>query len=308
MLIERLQRQTGLSKGQVEYYASTASKRYKTFAIPKRSGGQRTIEQPSKQIKALQRWLVGTLLSRMNVHISATAYERNSNIAKNAWLHARSRYTLRMDFSDFFPSFKSHHIISFLNAENKHLDLMLTPLDISFAVRILCRNARLTIGAPSSPRLTNVMMYEFDQDMSKFCTDNGLVYTRYADDIFFSGYEFIQFEQIEEKVRSVSGSYPLADLRVNAIKTAFLSRKRRRIVTGLVLTSDGSVSIGRDLKDKVKKYVYNYKMGRISSVEVKYLRGILGYVKGVEPSFYDTLVRKYGIETVLAITKGVFPT
>ena len=94
MLLEQLQIQTGLSEKQIERYASTASKRYKSYTIPKRTGGVRVIHQPSQAIKALQRWLVHTLIRHFPIHECATAYSKGASIKENALAHVRSNFTL----------------------------------------------------------------------------------------------------------------------------------------------------------------------------------------------------------------------
>lgn len=168
MIIDILQKHSGLSAGQLERYAATASKRYKVYDIPKRTGGTRVIEQPSREIKAIQRWLNRTFITRFPVHKNATAYSKGASIRDNASRHLRSNFTLRADFKSFFPSFKGHHVAMFLLERAREHGVQLTGEDISFVRRIVCRNDSLTIGAPSSPLLTNAMMFDFDEAMSRW--------------------------------------------------------------------------------------------------------------------------------------------
>jgi len=103
MLVEALQTQSGLSRKQLNWFATTASKRYKVYQIPKQNGTFRTIEQPSQEIKAIQRWIILYLIKKLPIHDSATAYKDGSSIRQNAIRHASSQFTLHVDFKDFFP-------------------------------------------------------------------------------------------------------------------------------------------------------------------------------------------------------------
>lgn len=258
MLLHNLVLASRLSLTQLESYAATASVRYKVYEIPKRSGGVRKIEQPSREIKAIQRWLDRSLLSMFPVHGSATAYSKGASIKENALRHSHTLFTLRMDFREYFPSFKMHHVSMFLR-ENFVESVILDDQDIQFATRIFCRNGALTIGAPASPKLTNAMMYFFDDLLYVFCSRNNLVYTRYADDIFISSCEPGILSEVVHYVNELARSFKYADLSINSEKTAFLSRKYRRSITGLVITPVGGVSIGRDKKEKLKSQLYKIK-------------------------------------------------
>lgn len=107
MLLERLSIQTRRSQQQLVDFAFSAGRKYKVYDIPKRSGGFRTIEQPSRSVKLLQKLLVNTLFDRYPIHPSATAYISGKSIRDNASIHASFSFTIRMDFSDIFLEFQS---------------------------------------------------------------------------------------------------------------------------------------------------------------------------------------------------------
>ncbi len=304
MLLERLQKHTGLSLNHLERYASTASKRYKVYQIPKRTHGFRTIEQPSREIKALQRWLIQALIKRLPVHESATAYSKGSSIRQNASKHAQSNFTLRADFESFFPSFNGWQVATFLTENAREHGIQLTQDDIAFVRRIVCRHESLTIGAPSSPLLTNAMMFDFDILISNWCEERDLVYTRYADDLFISSDKPNMLSEALGKIEDCAQVYRFAALRINREKTAFLSRRYRRSITGITVTPTRSLSIGRDRKMRLKSDVYEYQQGRLSPDQLARVHGMLAFVMDVEPTFYSTLTRKYGNETIEDIKAG----
>jgi hypothetical protein len=103
-LIEELSEQFGLAINDIARIIWTAPARYKVYEIPKRRGGMRTIAQPSRDLKSIQRFIVETKLSSLPVHPSATGYIRHRNILDNAQVHQRNRIISKLDFKDFFPS------------------------------------------------------------------------------------------------------------------------------------------------------------------------------------------------------------
>lgn len=290
MLLERLQKQTDLSYAQMERLASSASRRYKIFPIPKRNGETRWIEQPSREIKALQRWLVRALFVKLPLHPAATAYAKGASIKLNAERHLYSRFTVRLDFENFFPSFREQQILSFLTDKCASI---CSERDRSFVARIVCRNGGLTIGAPSSPAVTNSMMYGFDSIVAHWCELQDLIYTRYADDIFISANEPHRLSGASGFVEETSANYGYANLSLNKNKTAHLSKKYNRTITGLVITSDNRLSIGLKRKNKLKADLYKYSKGSLAPDDVHRVRGFLAFVRDVEADFYNRLKLKY---------------
>lgn len=294
MIIARIARSAGLDADFLARIARTASHRYKTYSIPKKTGGLRLISHPSKELKFLQRWLVDNLFSHLPVHGSVYSYREGVGIRDHALVHARKNYLLRVDFADFFPSIRASDIDRLLNENRERFPFRLNKQDIEIVCAIVCKNGQLTIGAPSSPILSNAVLYTLDRYWTTHCKRKDVVYSRYADDLYFSTSEpnvlkdiFAKFEQYIQKMGSPK-------LLINRNKTVFTSRKRKRHVTGLVLSSDNKVSLGRNKKRWVRGLVYKFKNGELSNEQTSYLRGYLAFAKEVEPSFYRALEAKYG--------------
>jgi len=309
MLLEKLTKHTGLSHKQLEWYALTASKRYKSYQIPKRSGGFRTIHQPSKALKSIQRWINVNLLKLLPVHESATAYKKGASVRLNAIRHINSNYTLRVDFRDFFPSFKSKHVTAFLRRQREARGLILSDRDIQFICYIVARNGELTIGAPSSPLLTNAMMFDFDTTVDKWCSTNQMIYTRYADDIFISTSYPQQLENALQMLQQIVANFDYSSLEINKDKTRFLSRKHRRAVTGLVITTDRKLSIGRERKHSLKSDVYKFARNMLPAEDWGRLAGMVAYASDADPDFYKILIKKYGATTMedIKFLRGIEP-
>ncbi|WP_417790253.1 retron St85 family RNA-directed DNA polymerase [Terasakiella pusilla] len=298
MLIDKLQKLTGLPRSHLDRIARTASKRYKIYTIEKRTGGRRVIAHPSKELKAIQRWLNKALFNKLPVHNAATAYKKGAGIKMNAERHRETLFTLRMDFKDFFPSFTAEHIHTFLKQLDVIDGIQLSGDDLDFICAIVSKDEQLTIGAPSSPKITNAMMYTLDVCLSKIADEQGLVYTRYADDLFLSASEPHALDDVPKIIQELVDSFEVVRLTINHEKTAFLSRKYNRSVTGLVITPDQKVSIGRKKKKEIKSLVNSYQYGQLEPDKHAYLQGLIAFALDVEPSFVETLERKYDKEVI----------
>jgi RNA-directed DNA polymerase len=305
MLLEILSSQTGLSRDRLLRFSKSSGLRYKVYEIDKRSGGKRVIEQPSKTVKMMQYLLIDNVFSKFPIHDLVHGYVKGGSIAKNALAHANHRFTSRLDFKDFFWSFKKADIKRFLKTKfssggslNSH--------DIEFISGVSTRGDRLVMGAPSSPIITNIMMFDLDEALAKMCEPLNVIYTRYADDIFLSTNEpNILLDLIKEIVAKVS-VYETVKLQLNFDKTSHLSRKYHREVTGLVIKSSGGVSIGRDRKRRYKSLIHEYRSGKLSVDDVKKLSGYIGWAYSIEPKFVESLEVKYGAEVLKKIRSAAW--
>lgn len=282
----------------------SAPMRYKVYTVPKRAPGQlRTIAQPSPEVKVLQRWVVSNILSKFPIDQAAIAYRHGRNIRDNAQPHANGRFLLKLDFKDFFPSIRDTDFRRFLAHEVPSLN----DNEVELLTRILFWRPKstnqlcLAIGAPSSPLLSNILLRDFDRAVSEFCFPLGIAYTRYADDLSFSAQTSDLLADVEEMVSKLCIGSESPRLVLNREKTVRVSKKRSRRVTGLVLTNQGQVSLGRDAKRGIRATVHHFLTGTLSREQVLSLRGMLAYVKSVEPSFLNRLRAKYGSENIRRI-------
>ncbi len=296
MILQRMAPETGLVPSYVSLLALTASHRYKTYQIRKASGGFRTIDHPARELKLLQSWLVNNVFRLLPVHQAAFAYREGVSILAHASVHVSQSYMLKVDFRDFFPSVTSEDVIRVLMANASVFSEALSVEDYDLVRRLVCKSGRLTIGAPSSPILSNAVLFEFDSYWAGRCSRDDVKYSRYADDLYFSTNRPHVLSPILTELREDLNRRASPRLVINDAKTAFTSRKRRRLVTGLVLTSDKRVSVGRTLKRKIKTMIFQYGPVNADSGEAASLRGLISYVRSVDPTFVASLQRKFGSE------------
>ena len=293
-LLHRMSSELGMLPSHLSLIIRTAPLRYKVFDIPKKAGGSRTVAQPAREVKAIQRWVIRELTGHLPVHEAAMAYRPGVSIRNNAERHAASRYMLKLDFTNFFPSILRSDISSHLQ---RHCSNILSPDACELVAHVCCwapdRNPplRLCIGAPSSPLLSNSIMFEFDNLLASASAAEGVTYTRYADDITLSSRERGKVERYEKVVRDILAGLDFPKIRINAGKTVLASRAGKRVVTGLVLTPEGGVSIGRDRKRLIRAMYHRSTQNQISEQEAQELEGLLAFADSIEPGFSVRLKR-----------------
>ncbi|MGP6429326.1 retron St85 family RNA-directed DNA polymerase [Pseudomonas paraglycinae] len=304
LILEELASKLLISTAELVTFVNTAPYRYKVYSIPKRSGrGVRIIAQPTDVLKVMQRMVLDSYLKGLPVHDCATAYRDGVSIRENAAAHLNTKYLLKMDFSDFFPSIGPNDLISHIKKHRESISRedAYAVKKIFFWARKKDPTHRLSIGAPSSPFISNTLMYEFDCKVYDECARIGVKYTRYADDLTFTtNTRGILFE-LFDIVNKICGEIDYPTLKINPEKTVFSSKGNNRHITGLVLTNDNKISLGREKKRHFKSLIHKYSLGKMSGEEIYALKGRLAFAKHVEPTFYSSVVQKYGAEIITSI-------
>lgn len=298
MILRKMAEDMRVPLAHIELLATTANHRYKIYRIPKRTGGTREISHPSKELKSLQRWLALHLFSRLPIHDSVYSYRIGVGIRDHAEIHKRGNYLVRIDLKDFFPSITSKDVARLLIENRQKLGQIITATDLKAICWIVCRNGRLTIGAPSSPVISNAVLYAVDKNWSATCEQRGITYSRYADDIYLSTNRPNILAGTYDEMRKDLENREWPKLQINRRKVVFTSRKHNRNVTGLILTSDRRVSIGHEKKRRLRSQVFKFTQGQLSAEHISYLRGYLSFAKSVEPSFLTRLRKKFGVSVI----------
>jgi RNA-directed DNA polymerase len=302
MLIKLIHESTGISRKHISTIIRSASYRYKVYYVDKRTEGKRLIAQPARELKVLQRWIAENIFELFPVHNRVFSYRKGIGIIDIANLHRKYNYLLKLDFKDFFPSITGRDIEWFILQNREHLNVNLTKKDVKSIRSISCRKDQLAIGAPSSPIISNVLLYPFDIYWNNYSKSQKIVYSRYADDLYFSTNTPQILYSLPKKMEGHLRHMKHPNLTINDKKTVFTSRKHTKLVTGLTITPDKKVSIGRAKKRYIKSLVFKYCTGDLSVEENSYLRGFLSYTKSVDPDFIRSLNKKYGKDKI----KGIF--
>jgi hypothetical protein len=293
-----------LTTGEVMAIAKTAPKRYYVWEIEKRSGkGTRIVCHPARELKAAQYYFLHEVLDDLPIHPAATAYVRGSSIRKNARAHVKSRVIMKLDFADFFNSLK---VGNWKRYARDHFPEWSSE-ELDFSCRILFWGANsykprcLAIGAPTSPILSNALMYEVDVALAEYAESAGLRYTRYADDITFSSRGWLDYEATLATVRRTLQVARNTSIRINDEKTILASSKTARRVTGLVITPENKISLGRERKRLISAMVHHTYLRRLEAGDWPKLAGLLAFAADAEPAFVRRLQTKYSVDLIQRI-------
>ncbi|EHP41252.1 RNA-directed DNA polymerase [Cupriavidus basilensis OR16] len=296
-LKDRLLRALPFSRQELELLISTAPFRYKEYKIPKRKEGAfRLIAQPTPEVKLVQRWLVKNELSTLPIHSAAKAYKADTGLIENVIPHKNHRFLLKLDFENFFPSITASDFHQFMEDNGFSNTDIPTLINLLFKRDHATKSLRLAIGAPSSPTISNILLYPLDRALDNHCSDLAVSYTRYADDLSFSTNLPGILKDIEQSVPALIKASCSLNLRINKNKTTHTSKKRGRRVTGLVITSENEISVGRFRKRLLRAQIHHFGAGKLPPEETEALRGYLSFLNSVEPDQIDRLRIFYGKE------------
>ena len=214
---------------------------YKRFPIRSKRKRPRWICAPSGSLKAIQRSILDELLYKIEPHEQAHGFFPGRSIITNATPHTQKRWVTSMDIKDFFPSTSSESVLETFNSHN-----LGHPIDFwKLVVKLCCLDECLPQGAPTSPHLANICFVGLDVKLLELAKLNDLSYTRYADDMTFSGNGLASGMSQEVGGIISECGYELAE-----DKTKIMGRNQRQIVTGLVVNE--KVTLPRTLRKKLR--------------------------------------------------------
>jgi len=305
-LIQDMMADLRIGSGDLLRIISTAPARYKEYTIPKRRGGLRTIAQPSRELKILQRYLLETKLRPLQVHAAATGYVRGRNILHNARIHQRNRIILKLDFEDFFPSIKVTDWDRYLRLKKPS---EIERADFELYRRILFWGQKsaipkcLSIGAPTSPALSNILLFDLDTRLFGAASRFNVAYSRYADDITVSANDLESVRRFEGAAQRIVTGTRSPAFTFNQSKRGLYFRGQKRMVTGLIITPVNDISIGRERKRLISVMLHKVAIGKADLEQISYLKGMLGFCIANEPDFVSRMRTKYGNEAVDHVLK-----
>ena len=238
---------------------------YREVFIPKKSGGRRRLQVPEDELKQVQRRILRRLLVKARVHPAATAYEPGRSIVDNARPHVGQAVVLKLDLVDFFPSCSAERVDRLFRWRgwNREAAALLTQL--------CTREGGLPQGAPTSPRLSNLLLKPFDMCLERRVTRRKGTYTRYADDITISFPKDYprRIRGIIQYVRRLAKAFGL-EVHVGR-KLRILRRHQQQRVTGLVVND--RVNLPRTQRRKLRAIAHRLKTGQPATMTPEQLEG-----------------------------------
>ena len=213
---------------------------------PHRPVKYRLLEIPKPRLKRSQRWILDEILALLPVHDAAHGFVPGRSIVTNAALHTGQEVVVRFDLKDFFPSVPASRVrgvfakLGYPQSVSRLLMGLCTTITsedfdaTGLKFGDLCQRPHLPQGAPTSPALANLCAYRLDGRLAGLAKRFAATYTRYADDLTFSGDHELRRTQLRLRkwvIRVVTEE----GFTLNAAKTRVKSQSDRQTVTGLVV-------------------------------------------------------------------------
>lgn len=306
---------------------------YRTFYIPKKSGGLRKINAPQPELMDALRRLKRIFEDDFHAlyHTSAFAY-----IAKRCTVDAvkrhqsnESKWFAKLDLHDFFGSTTLEFVLKMFSMIFPFNEVVKVPDGkeaLETALELAFLNGGLPQGTPISPIITNIMMIPVDHELSnsfrKFISSEpehaddshralpqSFVYTRYADDFIISSKYSFDVHIVEKAVVDVLSKYN-APFTINAKKTRYGSSAGRNWNLGVMLNKDNEITIGYKRKKQFQAMMYNYMTDKRSGIEwpkgdIMTMHGLYNYYRMVEKNTIDAIVeymnKKLGADIIASI-------
>lgn len=280
--------------------SNRVSAHYRRVSLSKRDGGTRELSVPDPLLKSIQRAIAQKLLVLEPVSPLATAYRPGGSTRLNAALHVGKPLVLKLDILGFFD-----HITYPLVKEKAFPSLRYSEPNRILLTLLCTHQDALPQGAPSSPAISNIILFDFDRAIAAWCDQRGVAYSRYCDDMTFSG----DFDprQLLPVVRRELGKLGFF---LNPRKTAVLRPGRRQLVTGLVVNQQ--LSVPREMLRSLRQELYYCrKFGLSSHLERRgipltpkqyaaRLLGKLNYVLSIRPDDRELLQARQDLREELA--------
>ena len=265
---------THISKYTIYQLSEHSDKYYKTYKIPKKSGGKRKISQPSKKLKGLQSWILVNILNKIQVSPSCKGFRQGSSILENALPHIGSNTILNLDLRNFFPTITSNQVYNVFKTigYNKLIATVFT--------KICTYEETLPQGSPCSPMLANLTAWTLDLRIQGYVGKRGISYTRYADDLSFSGLNPTKVVKIIPMIKEIIND---ENFTVNHKKTRIASSARAKIVSGLIINED-SVGIGKQKYKELRAKIHHLTLPHEQTNEklLYHVGGWLSYLNSVD--------------------------
>ncbi|MFW6008790.1 MAG: retron St85 family RNA-directed DNA polymerase [archaeon] len=275
-----------LSKYLIYHLTYNTKYFYKKVEKKKSQGGYRQLFCPSNKLKAVQAWILRKILEYIPLEENATAFRKGMNVRDNVEKHKENKFILCLDIKNFFDNIPKKWVYNFYLklGYNKHVSILLT--------NICTLEGHLPQGAVTSPSLSNILLKRLDRRISGYAGKRNITYTRYADDIALSSNDPAILENSKQFI--INKIINDEGFKLNKAKTRMLRPGNRREITGLVITDNDEVRIGRKTKKKIRAAIHHYIYGKKDvwqdHEELKqHIKGWMNFIKGVDEKSYKQL-------------------
>jgi len=260
----------GISEKKLTELSEKANELYSPFPIEGKKK-KRWIEAPSEELKIVQRSILDKLLQNISLSGAAHGFVANRSILTHASGHRRKRWVVTLDIRSFFPSVTGEMVRSIAKS------LPIPQSDVETFIKLTTRNNHLPQGAPTSPNIGNLVLKDLDQKLCKEVKGTGWFYSRYADDLTFSG-----FKNPKSMLLKAKALIEEAGFSVSTEKCRIRGKDQRQMVTGIVVND--KLALSKEKRNMVRAMKHRLQQGLISSEELPHVMGWINFSNYIDRS------------------------
>lgn len=263
----------GVSPEFVGAMSRAPERYYRVFRI-KKGKKTRTIQAPKVALKVIQAWFGGHTARAVTLPECVFGFIPGKNGVKEAAaVHCGSDWVYSMDLRDFFPSISSRQVAAAIQTIGYSSEAA------QFMTRLMTLEGRLPQGSPASPVLSNLVFSETDRVLINFAKASGVRYTRYADDLVFSGTGKAP-DGMQQTIREIvtAHGWTVADE-----KEHFATRPARLKVHGL-LVHGARPRLTKGYRNRIRAFNHLLANGKIAEADMKKILGHLAYANCIDKS------------------------
>lgn len=271
-----LEYRIGFDRRLLRQTAATAGHYYRPF--PKKGSKPRMIDNPILILKEIQTRIQERLLSDVSLPDHMHGGVPGRSPITNAGSHVGATVVVTLDIRKFFPSVTNKHIF---HVWRDVLDC--SPTIARLLTQMTTFEGHLPQGAPTSTTLANIALAENDQEIQSLCEEQNITYTRFVDDLIFSG------ESARLIINSVVGILKKAGFRVPHAKMRITGPRKRHQITGIV--ANRKLAVSREKRANIRAAIHNLKFLENSKKDLTSINGRIGFVRQVNPRSAGSLQR-----------------
>ncbi len=278
---------------------------YKTIALR-----NATILSPNDKLKDFLKFIKIFIVNYLPYNQECVySYRTGVGIVECLEPHKNKPYILTMDINHFFSSIEKRAIEELIEKYKGQLPIVQNDMEYyrSRIVEMITHEGKLPVGYPTSPRLSNAVLSEFDDRLSAHCLEHGVAYTRYSDDLIFSSENQETLKKLVHKVQAILHETNGTTFNLNTKKTKFYKRGNKIKILGTVITPAGIITVDKSMKADIEVLFHFYGTDRekyLHTLKSKFddneekVFGVLSYINSIDTKYLTKLRKKYGNYTV----------
>lgn len=316
--LRHLSHLTEVGHGYLREIVQRTADGYSVYDIKKRDGTSRSIAAPDDQLQTVQRWLLDNVYSKMANHSSSYAYQKGVSVTSCAAAHIGATWLIHLDLKDFFHQTDErdvYHLLrrhrysalvafelaristrmpskpqEWLPSKYEELPARRTLDGVPYALH---RLGYLPQGAPSSGAISNTLAHSMDVELAELALSRGLAYSRYSDDLTFSGHADFNRQSAEKSLQLLQRTVVESGYEVNAKKSRIVAPGRSIEILGVLVDGD-RLRVTKRIRKRIEHHLRGIELHGIAAHQahegfhdpigmMNHIRGVIDYVHDVEP-------------------------